>query len=1000
MKTTLRLKAYAPDASVLGALPFPTEWSYGFPFCDVSSMLLNYRRNDPNWDLLNTPCEVAVESSVDGENWTEPPDARYLRIARSLALVGPDKVSQFTLPGYGWLLNKMRQMKTTGLNADGKRMFNSANAGMIMKTLIDEAHTRGVCPGLTYDFTSSLDSNGAAWNKVLTIGYEPGLDLYTILNNLSLQGICDWSFQGRTLRIYNADTVLATTRDIVLRAGRDIKALPVTATLENLVHTVLVVGDSGKKLSLSNGTTPLYWGKWEEFVSQGGVSDDGTLTLFGNAALDGGAREQVQYTTELNPDTTIYEPYIDYRSGNYVKILGEDGTEQSFRVRGINFARDGQGKRRLDLVINDRFVEASIRLARKTNGITGGSSLGGSGTLPTKDPGVRKPAIPTGLVVGSTVLTNPSSGEPYAIASMNVAAVTTDVDGVALEIDRYDYRGLLSGTTAWTDWGSNTNLVHSFRPLVPASNWDVQVRAVSASGTPGAWSASVNATMESDLTPPPAPSAPLLSTRLGTITIQWDGRDSANLPMPKDFRRVDVFLLGDAVTPIAVLTASRAITVVTDVNIGDTYEYYFRAVDGTGNVSPDSLHSSIAVASIMDDPAAALDINSNIDVPGSDASKNTYSSSAASGSGTNIGDRWFQLTANVVVGQWHWDGSAWIADTIGNAVVANIDAAKITTGTLLAARIATGAITADKIAAGSIDGTKITATAIDGKTINGVTITAGTLATGTRTSTVAGQGLYVSSSGQMSIRSATDSLVVMEPSNGTILIGVSGAQRAHFDTTGRFRIFLTDNSLFLDINPAAASQNMLINGAVRMEALNLANTSGTIKGILVPSGNDLSVQTTTSGGHIYLEAAGTGLLRSVTAYTSGLGGTPAQACINSSGTIGVFSSSPKTKINVENHEFSGDFLSLQPISYNHLPSVERYSEALDAEDPDAVKDNADALERAVGLSAEDVAGLGLEEFVVRDKDGEIVTLAYDRLWLPLIPMVRDLRERIVALEEK
>ena len=82
----------------------------------------------------------------------------------------------------------------------------------------------------------------------------------------------------------------------------------------------------------------------------------------------------------------------------------------------------------------------------------------------------------------------------------------------------------------------------------------------------------------------------------------------------------------------------------------------------------------------------------------------TYSTSAASGSGTRAGDIWFQRDGSgIIIGQWEWTGSAWASRTIGNSVIAaNIDAGKITAGTLDANRIAANSITTSKLFVGDL----------------------------------------------------------------------------------------------------------------------------------------------------------------------------------------------------------------------------------------------------------------------------------------------------------
>jgi hypothetical protein len=84
----------------------------------------------------------------------------------------------------------------------------------------------------------------------------------------------------------------------------------------------------------------------------------------------------------------------------------------------------------------------------------------------------------------------------------------------------------------------------------------------------------------------------------------------------------------------------------------------------------------------------------------------TYSATAPSDTvnpGTRAGDLWFVIPntgTGIVTGQYRWSGTAWAQQTLDSAVIAALDAGKITTGLLAAARIAAKSITADKLIIG------------------------------------------------------------------------------------------------------------------------------------------------------------------------------------------------------------------------------------------------------------------------------------------------------------
>ena len=80
-----------------------------------------------------------------------------------------------------------------------------------------------------------------------------------------------------------------------------------------------------------------------------------------------------------------------------------------------------------------------------------------------------------------------------------------------------------------------------------------------------------------------------------------------------------------------------------------------------------------------------------------------YAASApGSTRGEREGDTWFQYSGTTIVGQWRWTGSSWVTQTIGDQVIANLDAGKITSGIIDARRIKAGSIDASKIKADSI----------------------------------------------------------------------------------------------------------------------------------------------------------------------------------------------------------------------------------------------------------------------------------------------------------
>ena len=553
MTYDLRLVAYEPNGSRLGVLHEPLEFNCGLPLNDVSSLIVKYSRAAQGAELLDDYVELAVERYADGA-WEEIPNGRFVKLAWASNHLDETRVLDLTLPGYGWLLataSVRDHPSPTSENTDdqGKRKFSADNAGIILRTLIQEAQDRDTLPGLVTDFDTSVDSDGQAWDKVLTIAYEPGLGLDMVLNNLADQGVIDWQMQGRTLRVFNADTVLAEDKTdqvnpVVLRSGIDITSGPDQGDSSGLLHNALVRGEAGARVELTNPSAPAPWGHFEGTLNQGGVSDTTTMTLLAQAALADGAEERVQMTRELLFLEAVYLPFVDYVPGDYIYAPGNDGVRDKLRVQQITLVRDNDGVVSGNAVLNDRFIEATIRQAKRTKGIVGGSrSDGGSGALPA-DPSAqdtRIPAAPTGLVVQSDAYVA-STGVAQGTILAEWNPVTAATDATALEVSEYELWGRQGTEDHWRLLTKSEDTAVGHAPFEPGTTWQFRVRARGRyATTPGLFSSTVAVLIEDDIVAPPKPSTPVLTSSLGTVKVYWDGKTSAGSPMPVDLSHAEIY---------------------------------------------------------------------------------------------------------------------------------------------------------------------------------------------------------------------------------------------------------------------------------------------------------------------------------------------------------------------------------------------------------------------------------------------------------------------------
>ncbi len=608
-----RLVAYRPFGARIGVLAEPVSFSASMLHDDDGAISIEYSMLSGDAQAfdreLTDGLEVAVEVS-DGTCYREPDNARFVITGRSGKTDDRTKTVTYSGQSISWLLSKAENNDSSHLITDGdnkgKRPFYSANPGVILKTLLDENKARGgVATGLTLGFDTARDAGGAAWARKYTLYYSLGTDLQTILSSLVNGGGCDWRTTGRTLKLWNADST-ALSRDlsksVVLQLARDISEAPYEESIADLASTILVEGDNNLLFRMDNPAAPTPWGKWESYSSQGGVSDKDTAQAFMQSTLDDAARVRGQYTRDLIVSDVDSLPLVDYHAGDWITAPTVSHGEK-VRVQEIDLSmRQGEGLS-VSIALNDIKYDASVRQAKKIKGITGGAALAGSeGGRPAPEKDHRTPKAVTGLVVATDAYIS-SRGTALGLATLQWAAVSQATDDTAIDISGYrvEYRKNLAGAP-WVSGGVTDaqRLTLGIGGLECGQRYEFRVRAVPTySDKLGDWSNVVVALVASDVTPPSIPSKPILTSKLGVVDVQWDGRNNAGGGMELDFDHVEVGISdSNGNWKYRDSVARDGHCVVTGLEYR-AYWFALRSVDHSGNKSDWGVGASITVASAV-----------------------------------------------------------------------------------------------------------------------------------------------------------------------------------------------------------------------------------------------------------------------------------------------------------------------------------------------------------------------------------------------------------------
>ena len=608
-----RLVAYLPNGGRLGNLPAPLSWGASIVNNDLGALKVVYSRRTVGGGILKRGLEQGLEIGLevsDGGAWKEPYNCRYLLIGRSRNAEDVSDTVTLTCQSMGWLSNKILNNDTSHLIQDGdnkgKRAFLSKNPGTIIRTILDENKARkGAGIVLAPGFDTGKDAAGANWKSVYTLYYSLGTSLNSMLSSMVGGGAIDWRTEGRTLKLWNADST-SLSRDLSGRVhismAHDILEAPEEESIEGLSSDILVEGDNGLIFRESNPAAPTPWGGWESYVSQGGVSDEATAKAFMQTTLASAARVRGQYTRSLLVTNAESLPLVDYRPGDWITAPTVQHGEK-VRIQQVTVSLDSNGLK-ASITLNDKVYDSQVRANKKIQGITGGATLAGSeGGRPAPEKDHRVPNAPTGLVVQTDAYIS-SRGTALGLATLQWAAVSQATDDTAIDISGYrvEYRKSTAGAP-WVSGGVTDaqRLTLGIGGLECGQRYEFRVRAVPTySDRLGEWSPVVVALVASDVTPPSVPSKPVLTSKLGVVDVQWDGRNTAGGGMEPDFDHVEVGISdSNGNWKYRDSVARDGYCHVTGLELNSTWWFALRSVDHSGNKSAWSASASVKVAPVL-----------------------------------------------------------------------------------------------------------------------------------------------------------------------------------------------------------------------------------------------------------------------------------------------------------------------------------------------------------------------------------------------------------------
>jgi hypothetical protein len=268
--------------------------------------------------------------------------------------------------------------------------------------------------------------------------------------------------------------------------------------------------------------------------------------------------------------------------------------------------------------------------------------------------------------------------------------------------------------------------------------------------------------------PPPQPTAPIVASVLGGVTVSWDGAFTAGATLPLDWQRVEVHAsTSSSYEPTAAtlqdtIETAQGATVVIPCDSPVYVRLVARNTSGTPGTASDTVGpfgpAPVVASDILDGIVTELKLANNAVTEAKIAADAVTDTKIIAGA---------ILASKIAAG-------AVVTDKLAAEAVT---AAKIAALAITTDKIDANAITTAKLAAGSVDATALKADAITGKTITGGSINGTTVTGGLIQTAASGQRITLNESGANKVIVYNSSGVAIgELSNQGLLVkGTGGA---------------------------------------------------------------------------------------------------------------------------------------------------------------------------------------------------------------------------------
>jgi len=243
------------------------------------------------------------------------------------------------------------------------RAFSGTKAG-ILKTLIDEAKTRGALTVLSYDFTALVDSASAAWTDSEDYSLNIGMSLFDLVRQFAESGI-DFDINlvagSFVLSAYKNGKGTDKSETQYFRVGSNCTQVETDERGDELKNAYRVAWQDGY-LTVADSTSITNRRRRETLLDIKQAQTSASATTYAAAVVSGTKDPQKSISMAIY-DGVPPRLFEDYALGDYI-MLDVFGVETRYRIRGIQADFDGVDYSSVVVELNTIHYTKNLKMSR------------------------------------------------------------------------------------------------------------------------------------------------------------------------------------------------------------------------------------------------------------------------------------------------------------------------------------------------------------------------------------------------------------------------------------------------------------------------------------------------------------------------------------------------------------------------------------------------------------------------------------------------------------